>query len=81
MPRDYEEWRVCIIEKCGIPLTEDYLRRRCEELSNASSSEVQRFRELYGDAHWRKIASWFERARNELTLASEVRHGGHEAGQ
>ena len=62
IPETYEAWLRCITVDCGIPLTREYLERRITELKTATSHDVQRFRELYGENHWRRVTGWFEQA-------------------
>jgi hypothetical protein len=67
IPENYEMWRRCIVEKCGIPLTSTYIQQRIKELSALDQYETQRFIDLYGSLHHQKIIGWFERA-----LAEEI---------
>lgn len=62
IPANYTAWRNCITELCGIPLTKDFITQRISVLTEADSDETLRFRRLYGDAHWRNVLSWFQRA-------------------
>lgn len=66
IPKTYEQWRHCIVIECGIPLSRTYVTERMAAWNDASSDETTRFRRLYGDAHWRDVAKWFERAASEL---------------
>ena len=65
-PSSYPSWRYCIERKCGIPLTEDYIRARLETLTDGSHEETRRFAATYGDAHLAQVIDWFRRARAEL---------------
>ena len=65
IPTTYEEWRHCISVEGGIPLTSDYIASRLGVWREEKTQETRRFRELYGDAYWRTIISWFERAEKE----------------
>jgi hypothetical protein len=76
MPTSYASWRRCITVKCAIPLTADYAARRLRELGAESGEETRRFRALYGDAHWRAVLGWFERARQESERAGGVAADG-----
>lgn len=62
IPGNYTAWRNCITVHCGIPLTADFVEERISVLIEADSDETLRFRRLYGDAHWRNVLSWFQRA-------------------
>ena len=65
VPSSYEAWRSCITEKCKIALTEAYMSQRITVLSDPDSDETRTFRRLYGDAHWRAVLGWFQRALTE----------------
>ena len=62
IPSRFEEWHHCITVECGIPLTADYITQRLTVWRNENLEETARFRRLYGDAHWRAVIGWFERA-------------------
>ena len=66
IPETYEQWHHCITVECGIPLTTQYVSQRLEVWKNENNEESRRFRGLYGDAHWRAVTGWFERALAEL---------------
>ncbi len=66
IPRTYEEWRSCITEKCGIPLTPDYIAERLRALRDPNDKMTVRFRELYGESQLAQTIAWFERAQREL---------------
>ncbi|MBC3466860.1 hypothetical protein [Pseudomonas sp. RW10S2] len=65
IPQDYEQWRHCITVECGIALTPAFVRGRLSVWRLSEQEETRRFRRLYGDAHWRQIVDWFERAERE----------------
>jgi hypothetical protein len=69
IPETYLGWRHCITVHCGIPLTADFVARRIAALIRGEIEETLRFRKLYGDAHWRQVLAWFQRARQELEAA------------
>ena len=62
IPANYTPCRNCITVLCGIPLTKDFIAQLISALIEADSDETLRFRRLYGDAHWRDVLSWFQRA-------------------
>ena len=62
IPGSYEEWRSCIVEKCGIPLSKSFAESRLEALRDSSSPATVKFRNLYGDAYWQQVLAWFEKA-------------------
>jgi hypothetical protein len=67
IPQTYEQWRHCITVECGIPLTPSFIERRLATWRDAQGEETARFRQLYGDAHWRAVIGWFERAEREAS--------------
>lgn len=71
IPETYEQWRHCITVECGIPLTADFVARRLSVWRDESCEETERFRRLYGDAHWRSVIVWFEQAARELGSSYE----------
>ncbi len=73
IPQTYSAWKHCITVQCGIPLTVEYLHRRIAELKSSTSYDVQRFRQIYGEAHWCKVLMWFEMALKEENLGQRVR--------
>jgi len=62
----YQDWRVCIEKSCGIPLTRDFINKRMGVLSETQTEESVRFIQRYGEDHYRKVLSWFQKARSEL---------------
>ncbi len=69
LPRSFEDWKECIIQKCGIPLTPQYLQSRVRLLQETDSPETIRFRQLYGEAHYSRVVEWFKRALIETGTA------------
>ena len=66
LPATYEQWHYCITVECGIPLTAAFVAQRLKTWRDENAQETVRFRRLYGDAHWRSVIAWFERAQAEL---------------
>lgn len=66
IPQTYAEWRHCIEVECGIHLTAAFIQARLAALGDVQAEETQRFRRLYGDAHWKRVLAWFERAAGEI---------------
>ena len=66
IPKSYNEWKHCIVEKCKIPLTPQYIQSRMEALESDSSPESMKFRKLYGDEHFQQIKKWFEQALKDV---------------
>ena len=65
IPETFDEWRYCIEQECQIKLTQEYIEQRLAILRVLDHEETQRFIRLYGNHHWQRVVSWFDRA---LTL-------------
>jgi len=61
-PQSYEEWRHCIIVKCGLELTPDYISERLSALNNNDDYQTKRFIVLYGEHYLQRVIEWFRRA-------------------
>jgi len=70
IPRSYSQWQHCITVECGIDMTPAFVAQRLAVWRDAQAQETQRFRRLYGDAHWRAVTGWFEQAARELSPVS-----------
>jgi len=66
VPENYEQWHHCITVDCAIPLTSEFVMQRLKIWRDENAEETLRFRRLYGDAHWREVVGWFERAEAQL---------------
>ncbi len=62
IPKSFEEWRICIEQKCGIPLTLEFAEKRLSTYMNENLPETQHFVKLYGDDHLTNIKEWLSRA-------------------
>ncbi|ACO79086.1 hypothetical protein AvCA_29170 [Azotobacter vinelandii CA] len=71
IPDSYAAWRHCITVECGIPLTEEFIRKRLAILGNPDEHETRRFAAAYGAEHLRAVLSWFERAAREIDGRSD----------
>ncbi len=71
-PETYEQWLHCITVECGIPLTRTFISQRLGVWRDEQLEETLRFRRLYGDAHWRAVVEWFERAEREFGDRAET---------
>jgi hypothetical protein len=72
IPRTYAQWHHCISVECGILLSADFIAQRLAVWRNPQLEETQRFRRLYGDAHWQAVQVWFLQAAQEQEGAPEV---------
>lgn len=64
-PLNYEDWKYCITEKCGISLTKKFIEERLASFSDINSEHTRKFIQLYGEDYTRHIVSWFELAKHE----------------
>lgn len=67
----YDDWKHCIVELCGIPLTQAYVAKRLEELRDENNHNTRRFVSSWGDQHRIQVISWFEQAQAELSGATD----------
>ena len=61
-PQNYEQWRHCIIVKCGLQLTPGYISERLSALKNNDDYQTQRFIVLYGEQYLQRVIGWFHQA-------------------
>lgn len=61
IPQDFESWKICIEEKCGIPLTKDFAAKRLAVYEDKEQAETRRFAALYGQQHLDNVLSWFRK--------------------
>ncbi len=59
IPQNFEEWKVCIEKKCGIPLTLEFAKKRLAVYEDETLAETRRFIKLYGHEHLQHIREWF----------------------
>lgn len=64
--RSYEDWKHCITQACGIPLTAAYIETRLAALDNPNDYGTQRFIQTWGEPHLLRVRGWFDEARAEL---------------
>jgi len=61
LPKTFEEWVVCITQKCKINLTKGFAKSRLSIYLDANHLETQRFVQLYGMEHLQNIISWLKK--------------------
>lgn len=66
IPHNYPEWRDCIVNKCGIPLTSKFIAERLSALTDKNNEHTQAFSRLYGEPYRQLVISWFRQAQSEL---------------
>ncbi|MEM7695550.1 MAG: hypothetical protein AAF318_13940 [Pseudomonadota bacterium] len=71
--RNYADWKNCIVNLCKIPLTDDFVARRLEELRDENDLKTRKFVETWGEAHRLKVIGWFEEAQAELGAVERAR--------
>ncbi|MCG8490583.1 MAG: hypothetical protein MI743_03120 [Sneathiellales bacterium] len=63
----YEDWKHCITQRCGIPLAPDYIESRISELKDPKNYHTQKFVDVWGEAHLKRVIGWFEQAKKEFS--------------
>lgn len=66
IPTTYGEWRQCITETCGIPLTKSYIEQRITALNDFNDHMTKSFVRLYGEPQRKATLAWFEKALQEV---------------
>lgn len=61
IPRNFEEWRNCIVHDCGINLTKEFARRRLKVLEDKTQPETKEFVRLYGKNHLNNVVYWLKK--------------------
>jgi len=61
LPDNFDDWKICIVKKCGIQLSRDFARRRLDIYTDSLHPETQAFISLYGVQHLNNIISWLNR--------------------
>lgn len=68
--RTYDDWKHCITQICKVPLTQDFVARRLNELQDTRDHNTQKFINNWGDDHRKQIIAWFKQAEIELARAA-----------
>ncbi|EPY9770969.1 TPA: hypothetical protein N2R65_004541 [Klebsiella variicola] len=71
IPKTYNEWENCIVNDCGIELTDSFIQQRLDVLNNESHHETKRLLSLYGKPHLEKLIRWFTTAAEKLNTENE----------
>lgn len=66
IPKNFVQWKHCIVHECGIPLERTFLETRIKALSNASDQHTKQFVRLYGAQHHKQVLQWFNEALLEV---------------
>ncbi len=59
LPSDYASWRYCVVAKCGLALTLEFLKVRIALLGDPRHEETLRFASFYGDCYREQALAWF----------------------
>ncbi|MCR9092033.1 hypothetical protein [Algiphilus sp.] len=62
----YQDWKHCITELCGIPLTQAFIEQRLAALRDATDGKTRQFVEVWGEPHRQRVIGWFEQAQREV---------------
>jgi hypothetical protein len=68
LPANYGEWKKCIVHKCGIILTREFIESRIAALRNIDDPAITQFIRLYGLEHHANVISWFITAKEALLV-------------
>ncbi len=63
VPQNYDEWWHCIVVKCELELTPDFISERISLLQNERDHYTQQFIKLYGQQYLQKVLGWFIQAK------------------
>ena len=61
----YADWKHCITQLCGIPLTGPYIEERLTALRDPANHTTQKFVSMWGEDHRLRVIGWFEQAQQE----------------
>lgn len=61
IPRNFEEWKNCIVNDCGIQLTKTFAKKRLNVFENDNHPETKKFVELYGEQHLKNVIYWYRK--------------------
>ena len=64
--KSYEDWKHCITQLCGIPLTGPYIKERLAALRDPADTATQKFVAMWGEEHRLRVIGWFEHAQQEI---------------
>ena len=63
--KSYEDWKHCITQLCGIPLTGHFIEQRLTSLRDPADTMTQKFVEMWGEQHRLRVIGWFEQAQQD----------------
>ena len=65
IPSSFENWKICITEKCKIKLTTSFLNERLSAYRTPDTEGSKRFIGLYGIEHFNNVRDWLLKAKDE----------------
>ncbi len=65
IPRNYNEWKHCIVTDCDVQLTPEYIQERLDALQDEKDEHTRQFINSYGRHHLQLVISWFKQAQQE----------------
>lgn len=69
IPRNFDEWKNCIVNDCKIELTKTFVQQRLSVYENTNHPETKKFEKLYGRQHLDNIIYWYKKAREEASIS------------
>jgi len=67
IPTDYEQWKHCVVEECGIPLTVSFIDARIAAMKDAKNEYTRQFLTCYGKHHYENTMRWLAQAKESLS--------------
>ena len=60
IPQTFDEWKDCIVNKCKIKLTKQFVETRIKDLEDDTNSNTITFVKIYGISHKNNVIKWFK---------------------
>jgi hypothetical protein len=61
IPRNFEEWKTCIVDDCGINLTKAFAQSRLNVYEDRRKKETREFIRLYGESYLNNVIYWLKK--------------------
>jgi hypothetical protein len=61
IPRNFEEWKACIVNDCGINLTKAFAQSRLNIYEDKRKKETREFIRLYGESYLNNVIYWLKK--------------------
>ncbi len=72
IPQNFDDWKICIEKKCGIPLTLEFASKRLAVYEDEGLPETKKFIKLYGKDHLEHIKQWFQQVVVEYEIKGNM---------